>query len=72
MELLFGYRNVVGLPRLCPCRDPGDYICCEQPTIGEPLLVVLRCWCGRTARMQFDNLMEKAKFLEMNGVVEER
>lgn len=67
-QILFGYRHVKGLPSLCPCKDPGNYASLEQHFESEPLTCTIRCWCGRTATLYFDSLMEKAEFLKKNGV----
>lgn len=66
MIVVFGYRHVTGVP-LCPCRNPGNYLCMEQPG-DDPLEVVVRCWCGRTNRCVFDSMEERAEFLATNGV----
>lgn len=61
---LFGYRHVSGIP-LCPCRDPGNYVACEQGT--DRLSFLLRCWCGRTCEGTWDDEKERAEFLAANS-----
>jgi hypothetical protein len=62
--LLFGYTHVSGVP-LCPCRDPGNYMCAHQGP--GPLDVVFRCWCGATMAGTFDDTAERSEMLSRYG-----
>lgn len=64
---VFGFRHVVGIPKPCPCADPGDYLRMEQST-SDPLDVRFTCWCGRTGTGRMDDQAELTEFLAKNGV----
>lgn len=61
----FGYRMLEGVPR-CPCRNPGNYAMLELSTT-DPLLGRLRCWCGSTCGVTFDDQADLDSFLLKNG-----
>lgn len=60
--LIFGYRYVSGVPN-CPCNDPGNYLMMERKN-GQDLL---RCWCGRSCTVQFDDDEERSEFIRSQG-----
>jgi hypothetical protein len=61
VSTVFGYRTVTGIP-LCSCRDPGDYVC----MVTEGGVDTLRCWCGRSTEIKWDNPEERIEFIERN------
>jgi hypothetical protein len=65
-EVLFGYGHITGIP-LCECEDPGDYARLLCPDPKNPLRCILECWCGNTAGLVFDDMMERAQFIENRG-----
>ncbi len=65
-KVLFSYRHVNEVP-LCPCSDPDNNIM-PEPSISDPLDLILICWCGRTCRGKFDSMEERAAFLIKNKV----
>ncbi len=66
-KVLFSYRHVSDVP-FCPCNDPGNYMMAEE-SIYDPLVLVLRCWCGSTCHVKFDSMDERTEFLIKNGVL---
>lgn len=67
-QTLFGYGKVFGIP-LCKCEDPGDYAALFCPDKQNPLHCVLRCWCGNAAKIVFDDLGERYRFIKNRGIV---
>lgn len=65
-EVLFGFTHVSGVP-LCPCKDPGNYLSLVCVDTSKPLECKLTCWCGRSAKVVFTSLMERAEFIEKKG-----
>jgi hypothetical protein len=58
--VVFSYRTV-SHPEVtpCPCADPGTFMMMER--VGG--VDYLRCWCGRTARMTFDDAEDRREFV---------
>lgn len=62
-DVLFGYRQAVDVPP-CPCGDCGRYMMAEAT--DQPLVVLLRTWCGYTTTATADSPEELAEWLAKN------
>lgn len=61
VKTIFGFRYVTGVPT-CPCRDPGNYCSMEQPG-DDPLVCLIRCWCGSSIQVTFKDMAEREQFI---------